>query len=160
MHFSSIKVLPPDSRTGIDLEAVFLVGLQSILLEAHTRFLDNGQCVPWWWEDVVVVWQMRDPDVVMTWEWWRGWWYRWWLDVRMKFVGHVSRSCEQIMWVVTCRDHVIGRSRDHDITIAFLLRRKLRWAWKSSVEEWKLSEKFSNPMRETEKENQGKMRAF
>ena len=24
----------------------------------------------------------------------------------MKFVGHVSRSCEQIMWVVTCRDHV------------------------------------------------------
>ena len=34
-------------------------------------------------------------------------WYQWWLDVRMKFVGH---------------------AHDHDI-IAFLLRRKLRWAY-------------------------------
>ena len=58
----------------------------------------------------------------MAWEWWRGWWYQWWLDVRMKFVGHVSRSCEQIMWVVMCRDYVIGRSCDHDITILFPIR--------------------------------------
>ena len=78
----------------------------------------------------------------------------------MKFVGQMVGSYEQIMWVVTCQDCEISSSCEYDITIAFLLRRKLRWAWKSSVEEWKLSEKFSNPMRETEKENQGKMRAF
>ena len=39
---SSIKLPPPVSKAGIDLKVVFLVGLQSVLLEAHTRFLDNG----------------------------------------------------------------------------------------------------------------------
>ena len=38
-------------------------------------------------------------------------------DVRMKFVGHVLGSYELIMWVVMYRDHVIGRSRDHDIIL-------------------------------------------
>ena len=75
----------------------------------------------------------------------------------MKFVG-VSGTGDQIMWVITHRDHVIGRSRDHDITIAFPLRRELRWAWKLSVDEWKLGEKPPNPMKETEEENQGKIR--
>ena len=89
-----IKPPPPVSRTGIDLEVVFLVGLQSIPLEAHTRSLDDGRRIPWWWGDIVVVWRMRDPDVVMTWRWWCPWWYWWWLDVRMKFVCHVSQSCD------------------------------------------------------------------
>ena len=53
----------------------------------------------------------------------------------MKFVGHVSGSYEQIIWVLICQDHVIGRSRDYDIIIAFFLRRELRWAWKLSVNE-------------------------
>ena len=34
----------------------------------------------------------------------------------MKFVGHVSRLCEQIIWVVTCQDHVISRFCNYDIT--------------------------------------------
>ena len=34
----------------------------------------------------------------------------------MKFIGHVLELCDQIMWMVTCQDHVISRSRDHDIT--------------------------------------------
>ena len=57
--------------------------------------------------------------------------------------------------------HVSGyvpRSRDHDITIAFFLGRKLREAWKSDVDEWELGEKPSNLIRETEEENQEKMR--
>ena len=58
------------SWIGVDLEVVFFVGFQSTWLEAHIRFLDDGWCVPWWWEDVVVVWQMRDLDVLMTWKWW------------------------------------------------------------------------------------------
>ena len=74
-------------------------------LSRHHHWI-RACCVLRCWEDVVVVWRMRDPDVVMTWEWWRGWWYRWWLDVRMKFVGHVLRSCEQIMWVVMCQNLV------------------------------------------------------
>ena len=45
-HFSSIKLPSPDSRTGVDLEVVFLVGLQSTLFEAHTRSLDNERRVP------------------------------------------------------------------------------------------------------------------
>ena len=116
-HFPLIELPPPDSRTDVDLGIVFFVGLQSTLLEAHTKSLNNGQCVLGWWKDVVVVWQMRDPDIVMTWELWRECWYQWWLDIRIEFVGHVLGSYEQIMWVVICRDHVIGRSCDHDITI-------------------------------------------
>ena len=61
-------------------------------------------------------------------KWWCGSWNRWCSDVRMKFIGHVSGSCDQIMWVVTCRDHMIGKSCDHDITIAFPLGRELCWA--------------------------------
>ena len=34
------------SGSGVDLEVVFLVGLQSTLLEAHTRSLDDGRRVP------------------------------------------------------------------------------------------------------------------
>lgn len=69
---------------------------------------------------------------------WRGCW-NWWLDIRIKFVDHVSRSCEwlyiEIIWVVTCQNHVINRSRDHNIRIVFLLRCKLYWVWKSSIKE-------------------------
>ena len=39
------------------------------------------------------------------------------LIVKMKFVGHVLGSCDQIISVVTYQDHVIGRSRDHNITL-------------------------------------------
>ena len=38
----------------------------------------------------------------------------------MKFVGHVLGSCEQIMWMIICQDHVIGKSCGHDITIIFI----------------------------------------
>ena len=37
----SIKLPPPVSRTGVDLEVVFLAGLQNTLLEAHTRSLGS-----------------------------------------------------------------------------------------------------------------------
>ena len=37
-------------------------------------------------------------------------------DVKMKFVGHVLRSCEEIMCVIIYRGHVTGGSYDHDIT--------------------------------------------
>ena len=65
-----------------------------------------------------------------------------------------------VMWIMMYWDHVIGRFRDHNITIAFFLRYKLRWAWRrlSKNLEWKLGEKPPNPIRETKKENQGKMR--
>ena len=47
---------------------------------------------------------MRDPNVVITWEWWRKCGYQWWLDVKMKFVDHVLRSFEwshvEIIWLV------------------------------------------------------------
>ena len=51
---------------------------------------------------------------------------------------------------------MIGRSRDLDITIAFLLGCELRSAWKLSVDKWKLGEKPPNLMKETEEENRGK----
>ena len=69
----AIEVNPSHTTTtasgpGVDLGVVFFIGLQSILLKAHIRSLDDKQRVLWWWEDVVVVWQMGDPDVIMTWE--------------------------------------------------------------------------------------------
>ena len=69
----------------------------------------------------------------------------------------VRRSRVGIMWADHVSSHVL-RSHDHHITIAFFLRRELRWVWKLSVDEWKLGEKSPNFMKETEEENWGKMR--
>ena len=49
----------------------------------------------------------RILELMITWcldKWWRGSWNQWCLNVRMKFVGHVSGSCEwsraKVMWLV------------------------------------------------------------
>ena len=61
------------------------------------------------------------------------------------------------MWMVICWDYVIGKSRDHDITIAFFFRCQLRWAWKLFVKGWELGEKPPNLMKKDEEENRGKI---
>ena len=98
-HFPSTKgtslyATTTRSRTGVDLEVVFLVGPPSTLLEAHTRSLG---------------WKTRDDRCssvderpgcgyeVMTWM----------LVSMMTWCqDEVCRSRAEIMWVVTCRDHV------------------------------------------------------
>ena len=71
----------------------------------------GGRCVLWWWRrlghshDIRIV--TRILESIMTWcldKWWRGSWNWWCLDVRIKFVGHVSGSCKwsraKVMWLV------------------------------------------------------------
>ena len=95
----SIKPPPPVSRTGVDLEVVFLVGLQSTLLEAHTRSLDDGRRVPWWWEDV---WLTRDSDVVMT---------QMLVSMMTWYQDEVCKSRIGIIWAEHVSDH-LSRSCD------------------------------------------------
>ena len=96
-HFPSIQPPPPFPGLVLILKYSLLRASKAPQLEAYTSSLDNGWCVPRWWKDVVIVWLTGDSDVVMTWEWWRRCWYWWWHHVRMKFVDHVSGSCELIM---------------------------------------------------------------
>ena len=125
-------------------------------LEVRPPSTGSGSTIGWrrmlWWKrpghspDGGMV--VRILESMMTWclgEWWRGSWNWWCFDVRMKFIGHVLGSCDQIMWVVM--------SHDHDITIAFPFGRELCWALKSSVEECKPGGKTSQPMRWSEEEN-------
>ena len=51
------------------------------------------------------------------------------------------------MWLAICRGHVIDKSRDHDITIAFFFRHTLYWACSYLLKrnfEWKSGRKFLN----------------
>ena len=103
-HFPSTKgtslyATTTRSRTGVDLEVVFLVGppstlLEGTLLEAHTRSLG---------------WKMRD-DRCSSVDERPGCGYE--VMTRMLVLmmtwcqDEVRRSRAEIMWVVTCRDHV------------------------------------------------------
>ena len=128
-HFPSTKgtsfyATTTGSRTGVDLEVVFSVGPQSTLLKVHTRSLGSKTCAAMMKRCSSVDERPRCGYEVMTrilismMTWCQD-------EVRLSRAeimwvdhvsGHVSRSCKLIKWVVTCRDHVIGRSRDHDIT--------------------------------------------
>ena len=79
------------SRTGVDLEVIFFVGLQSTLLEAHARF-------PGFLKTRAMVMRRycsvdERPrcgyEVMMTW-----------------CQDDVYRSCVKIMWMVTCKNHL------------------------------------------------------
>ena len=110
------------SRIGVNLEIVFLVGLQSTLLEAYTRFLDSLETravkikryssvdkKPGCGHDVEVV-MTRMSILMMIW------------CQKEDYRSHIK-----IIWLIPYRGHII-ESCDHDITIAFFLGRKLRWA--------------------------------
>ena len=120
----------PGSRICVDLEVVFLVDLQSTLLEAYARSLSSlkmrtmmmkrcssvderprcGYEVMIWILVSMITWcqnEVHRSRVEIMWV--------------VTYRDHVSRSCEWIMWVVTCRDYVMGRSCDHDITYKILL---------------------------------------
>ena len=64
--------------------------------------LDDGRRVPWWWEDVVIVWLTRDSDVVM-------------MQILVSMMtwcqDEVHRSCVGIMWTGHVSGHV-SRSCD------------------------------------------------
>ena len=64
--------------------------------------LDDGRRVPWWWEDVVIVWLTRDSDVVMT---------QMLVSMMTWCQDEVYRSRIGIIWA----DHVSGHiSRSYD----------------------------------------------
>ena len=109
------------SRIGVNLKIIFFIGLQSPLLKAHARFLGllKTRAIimrrPGYSHDMKMVMTQICLDDLMS---------------KMRFISHLLRSCDwsqaKIIWLVTCQDHVIDESCDHNITIVYFLRRKLR----------------------------------
>ena len=113
------------SRTGVDLEVVFVVGLQSTLLKAHAKSLGSLKtCAAMMRKSSSVDkrpgcgYEVMTRMLVSMMTWCQDKVCRsrieiMWVDHSS---GHMLRSCNKIIWVFTYQNHVIGRSRDHDIT--------------------------------------------
>ena len=95
-----------------------------------------------------------DMEVVMLWIYLNN------LIVKRKFMSHVLRSCNRfrikIMWLVPCESHMVDKSHDHDITIAFLFRHKLCWVCSCPLRrnlKWEPNKKLPNQMLKIEGKN-------
>lgn len=99
------------SRTSINLEVIFHVGLQSTLLEAHARFLGLLKM------RVTIIRKQKCNSMEIT-----NKRPGYGLDVE---VVMIQIYLEDLMSKMRCTDHV----RDYNITIAFLFKCELRWVY-------------------------------